>query len=83
MVFLVVNLVTQMGVNLVILLLAPAATLSLIIWMGFFLYTPMEILVLLIEMMAFSLLLRSIVSGAVRVMPSWPTCSAGCWVARC
>lgn len=57
-VFLLVNLVTQLGVNLVILLLAPAATLSLTIWMGFFLYTPMEILVLLIEMMAFSLLLK-------------------------
>lgn len=58
LVFLLVNLVTQLGVNLVILFLSPAATLSWSIWMGFFLYTPMEILVLVVEMIAFSKLLR-------------------------
>ena len=77
LVFLLVNLVTQLGVNLFILFLAPAATTSLSIWVGFFLYTPIEILVLLVEMFAFFKLLRertkrrAVLYAAVANLFSW------------
>ncbi len=58
-VFLVVNLITQLGVNLCIHLLFPVtmnAYTSMLL--GVFFYTPMEIVVLLVEMAAFALLLK-------------------------
>lgn len=58
-VFLAANLVTQLGVNLTLLAVCPAVLDSYMAMVtGFFVYTPMEVLVLLIEMIAFAKLLR-------------------------
>ena len=59
LVFLAVNLVTQLGVNLTLLAVCPTALDSYMAMVtGFFVYTPMEVLVLLMEMIAFAKLLR-------------------------
>ena len=58
-VFLAANLITQLGVNLTLLAVCPAVLDSYMAMVtGFLVYTPMEVLVLLIEMIAFAKLLR-------------------------
>lgn len=61
LVFLLVNLVTQLGVNLCIYCVASPTALepyAALIYLGLLLYTPMEILVLAAEAIAFSRLLK-------------------------
>lgn len=61
LVFLLVNLVTQLGVNLCIYCVASPTALepyAALIYLGLLLYTPMEILVLVAEAIAFSRLLK-------------------------
>ena len=59
LVFLVVNLITQGAVNVLVQVLFPAAVEAYTgLVLGMFFYTPVEIGVLLVEMLAFGLLLK-------------------------
>ena len=75
-VFLLVNLFTQGAVNLALHLLIPTGT-DYFVVLGLFFYTPMELLVLVVEIVAFRLLLRERTKGraagcaAVANLLSW------------
>lgn len=75
-VFLLVNLFTQGAVNLALHLLIPTGT-DYFVVLGLFFYTPMELLVLVVEIAAFRLLLRERTKGravgcaAVANLLSW------------
>ena len=75
-VFLLVNLFTQGAVNLALHLLIPTGT-DYFVVLGLFFYTPMELLVLVVEIAAFCLLLRERTKGraagcaAVANLLSW------------
>ena len=75
-VFLLVNLFTQGAVNLALHLLIPTGT-DYFVVLGLFFYTPMELLVLVMEIAAFRLLLRERTKGraagcaAVANLLSW------------
>ena len=75
-VLLLVNLFTQGAVNLVLHLLIPTGT-DYFVVLGLFFYTPMELLVLVVEIAAFRLLLRERTKGraagcaAVANLLSW------------
>ena len=75
-VFLLVNLFTQGAVNLALHLLIPTGT-DYFVVLGLFFYTPMELLVLVVEFVAFRLLLRERTKGraagcaAVANLLSW------------
>lgn len=78
LVFLLANLITQGAVNVCVHLLVPVATSAYnTLVLGMFLYTPLEIGVLLVEMLAFALLLkehrkrRAVCCAALANLLSW------------
>ena len=83
--FLVTNLLTQLGVNVAVQALFPVAIdfYNLLV-SGIFFYTPLEIAVLLVEMAAFALLLRehrrrrAVGYAAAANLCSW-LLGARCW----
>ena len=76
-VFLTVNLITQLAVNLVVQSLAALSDSYMALVNGMFLYTPLEIAVLLVEMAVFALLLkerrrrRAVGCAVVANLSSW------------
>ena len=82
-VFLVVNLITQLGVNLILLgVLNPFANLGALGLVLLLVYVPMELVVMGVEMGHSANCCGNTPKLGPRCTPSWPIWSAGPWVGR-